>query len=91
MERDAHLTARQLEILALIDRGLSNKEIARRLRIELPTVKNHVHNILDKLGVGRRADAIATLKARGVTLPAPAPPPGTSPLGRDQPRGLVPR
>ena len=91
VERDAHLTARQLEILALIEGGLSNKEIARRLRIELPTVKNHVHNILDKLGVGRRADALATLKARGVTLPAPAPPPGTSPFGRDQPRGLVPR
>jgi two-component system nitrate/nitrite response regulator NarL len=86
-----HLTTRQLEILALIDRGLSNKEIASRLRIELPTVKNHVHNILDKLGVGRRADALAALKALGVTLPLPAPPRGTSPRERERPQGLIPR
>jgi two-component system, NarL family, nitrate/nitrite response regulator NarL len=71
---DARLTARQLEILALIDRGLSNKEIASRLWIELPTVKNHVHNILDRLGARRRTEALAALRARGVTLPAPAPP-----------------
>jgi two-component system, NarL family, nitrate/nitrite response regulator NarL len=51
------LTAREVEILQLIDRGLSNKEIARRLCIELSTVKNHVHNILRKLHVRRRIDA----------------------------------
>ena len=44
------LTTREREILELIDEGLSNKQIAQRLRIELPTVKNHVHNILAKLG-----------------------------------------
>ena len=49
------LTAREREILELIDEGLSNKQIAQRLRIELPTVKNHVHRILGKLGVHRRA------------------------------------
>src|SRR3954466_3626963 len=42
------LTSRQWEILRLIDEGLSNKEIAQRLYIEVPTVKNHIHNILDK-------------------------------------------
>ena len=57
----ARLTLREREIVGLIARGLSNKEIARRLGIEVTTVKNHVHNILDKLGVARRADAVATL------------------------------
>jgi DNA-binding NarL/FixJ family response regulator len=53
------LTTRELEIVGLLDRGLSNKEIARRLCIEVSTVKNHVHSILEKLGVPRRADAAA--------------------------------
>jgi two-component system nitrate/nitrite response regulator NarL len=48
------LTPREREIAALIADGLSNKQIARRLSIELATVKNHVHNILRKLGVSRR-------------------------------------
>jgi two-component system nitrate/nitrite response regulator NarL len=55
------LTPRQLEIVALIDQGYSNKEIARRLYIEVATVKNHVHHILDKLQVRRRADVTAAL------------------------------
>jgi len=58
------LTGRELEIVELVDQGLSNKEIARALCIELPTVKNHVHRILEKLGVRRRADA-AELIRRG--------------------------
>lgn len=49
------LTPRELEITSLVSEGLSNKEIARDLRIGPATVKNHVHNILDKLGVRRRA------------------------------------
>jgi two-component system nitrate/nitrite response regulator NarL len=53
------LTAREVEILDLIGRGFSNKEIAGRLCIELSTVKNHVHNILRKLQVRRRIDAAA--------------------------------
>jgi two-component system, NarL family, nitrate/nitrite response regulator NarL len=56
------LTAREREILALIDEGLSNKQIAQRLRIELPTVKNHVHHILVKLGADRRAEAAALVR-----------------------------
>jgi DNA-binding NarL/FixJ family response regulator len=56
---ESRLTSRELEILDLIDQGLSNKEIARRLTIELSTVKNHVHNILDKLNVSRRSEAAA--------------------------------
>jgi two-component system, NarL family, nitrate/nitrite response regulator NarL len=57
------LTSREREILDLIDEGLSNKQIAQRLRIELPTVKNHVHHILGKLGVHRRTEAAALGRA----------------------------
>jgi two-component system, NarL family, nitrate/nitrite response regulator NarL len=61
---EARLTAREEEIIVLIDDGLSNKEIALRLSIELPTVKNHVHNILEKLHVRRRYEAAARMRAR---------------------------
>ena len=59
---EAALTSREQHIIALIDRGLSNKEIARQLKISLPTVKNHVHNILEKLQVRRRGAAAALLR-----------------------------
>ncbi len=57
------LTRRQRDIVALIERGLSNKEIAIRLGIEVATVKNHVHYVLRKLRVNRRGEAAAV--ARG--------------------------
>jgi DNA-binding NarL/FixJ family response regulator len=57
------LTAREREIIGLIDQGLSNKQIARRLCIEVTTVKNHVHHILVKLQVERRGAAAAMLRA----------------------------
>ena len=60
----ARLTARELEIVELIDAGLTNREIAHRLCIELATVKNHVHNILEKLGVTDRAEAAARVRSR---------------------------
>jgi two-component system nitrate/nitrite response regulator NarL len=53
------LTRREAQILSLMSTGLSNKEIARQLSIELSTVKNHVHRILEKLGVSSRAQAVA--------------------------------
>jgi two-component system, NarL family, nitrate/nitrite response regulator NarL len=65
----ARLTQRELEIVQLIHDGLSNKEIARRLYIELPTVKNHVHNILKKLGVPGRAEAAARVMASAAWRP----------------------
>ena len=55
------LTAREAQILKLVQEGMSNKMISRTLGIELPTVKNHVHSILAKLGVHRRAEAISLL------------------------------
>jgi DNA-binding NarL/FixJ family response regulator len=51
------LTDREHEVLALIGQGLTNQEIADRLVIELGTVKNHVHSILQKLDVDSRQDA----------------------------------
>jgi two-component system nitrate/nitrite response regulator NarL len=60
---EEHLTLREREIVALIDEGLSNKQIAERLFIEVPTVKNHVHNILEKLHVHRRYEAAARMRA----------------------------
>jgi DNA-binding NarL/FixJ family response regulator len=56
------LTRREREIVRLIGQELSNKEIGRRLDIQLATVKNHVHNILDKLGVTSRADAVRVVR-----------------------------
>ncbi len=55
------LTARESQILVLLQRGMSNKMISRHLGIELPTVKNHVHSILGKLGIHRRTEAISLL------------------------------
>ena len=55
------LTSREQQIVRLLARGMSNKEIARELIIEVATVKNHVHNILEKLNVRRRSDAVARL------------------------------
>jgi DNA-binding NarL/FixJ family response regulator len=52
------LTPRETEILALMARGLGNKEIGRSLRVTVQTVKNHVHNLLAKLGVHRRREAV---------------------------------
>lgn len=56
------LTRREHEIAALIGEGLSNKEIARRLRIQNPTVKNHIHSILGKLQVRRRGEVAARMR-----------------------------
>lgn len=63
---DEKLTARELEVLRLIEEGRSNKEIARALSIEVPTVKNHVHRILEKLHVHRRSEAAARARRHGL-------------------------
>jgi two-component system, NarL family, nitrate/nitrite response regulator NarL len=59
----AGLTAREAEILALLQQGLPNKLISRRLGIELATVKNHVHSIFGKLGLRSRAEAAVLVHA----------------------------
>lgn len=60
------LTRREAEIAKLIDDGLCNKEIAVRLAIEVSTVKNHIHNILDKLQVHNRHSAAKYLKSQNI-------------------------
>lgn len=65
------LTVREREIVALIDGGLSNKEIAVRLNIEVPTVKNHVHRILERLQVRRRGEAAARMRSASASGQAP--------------------
>jgi DNA-binding NarL/FixJ family response regulator len=68
------LTRRELEIIGLIERRLSNKEIAIELHIEVQTVKNHVHNILEKLELDGRYDVVQYARERGL-LPYVAEPP----------------
>jgi DNA-binding NarL/FixJ family response regulator len=69
--RDVQLSRRELQIAQLIDCGLSNKQIAQRLGIEAATVKNHVHNLCEKLQVHRRGEAAARVRAlAAATLPA---------------------
>ncbi|HEX9765108.1 MAG TPA: response regulator transcription factor [Candidatus Acidoferrales bacterium] len=52
----AQLTAREQEIVSLVAQGFRNKEIAEKLSISEQTVKNHLHNIFDKLGVSDRLE-----------------------------------
>ena len=61
MDGDARLTSRELEVLQCIGLGLTNQEIASRLVVEVGTVKNHVHNILEKLNVSSRDEAASYL------------------------------
>lgn len=65
-DEGAHLTPREREVLALIELGWSNKQIAQELCIEVRTVKNHVHNLLEKLRVSRRGEAAARLRSARV-------------------------
>jgi two-component system, NarL family, nitrate/nitrite response regulator NarL len=64
--RHPPLTLRERQVMALVGEELSNKEIAQRLCIEVTTVKNHVHNVLEKLQVRRRGDAVAALRGEQV-------------------------
>ena len=66
------LTAREQEVLNLMVEGLSNPDIAERLVVSRSTAKAHVSNILSKLGVSNRAEAIA------LTLQYPPPPESSS-------------
>ena len=60
------LTGRELEVLELIVRGLSNKEIGAALGISEATVKSHINSILGKLGVTDRTQAATTALQRGI-------------------------
>ena len=60
------LTPRELDIINEIAAGLSNKEIAQRLSIEPQTVKNHIHNILNKLQLHNRLEAVYYARERNL-------------------------
>lgn len=59
VEQDLVLTGREIQILRLLEVGLSNRDIAGQLCIAVHTVKNHVHSLLTKLGVSTRTQAAA--------------------------------
>jgi DNA-binding CsgD family transcriptional regulator len=63
---DIELTPRELDVLALMAEGASNKAIARQLGISVHTAKFHVGSILDKLDATGRTDAVAHAARRGV-------------------------
>jgi LuxR family maltose regulon positive regulatory protein len=60
------LTERELEVLRLISKGLSNREISQRLSLALSTVKGHTRIIFDKLQVQRRTEAVARARELGL-------------------------
>jgi ATP/maltotriose-dependent transcriptional regulator MalT len=60
------LSAREIEVLALVARGISNKIIAKDLRISEATVKTHLLHIFAKLGVDDRTAAVTAAMERGV-------------------------
>ncbi len=76
-EGEIALTRRETEILQLVAAGMSNKEIAAQLVITEGTVKNHVHNALEKLHLSNRTQAAAYTVAQGFSVPRlPEPPRG---------------
>jgi two-component system, NarL family, nitrate/nitrite response regulator NarL len=64
--RGAELTAREREVLSLLSRGLSNKQIAQRLAISDHTAKFHVNGILGKLGAATRTEAVVIAARQGL-------------------------
>ena len=57
-------TRREQEVIALLQQGKTNDEIAAQLFLSLSTVKNHIHRIYEKLGARNRAEAILKLQQR---------------------------
>jgi DNA-binding NarL/FixJ family response regulator len=63
------LTRREVEILRLLAEGLANKQIAYRLKISEKTVRNHISNFYDKLGVSDRSQAVLYAVRKGLVEP----------------------
>lgn len=63
------LTEREREVLGLIAKGLTNKEIARQMVVEVSTVKTHVHNVYGKLGATDRVQAMVRARELGLLEP----------------------
>jgi two-component system NarL family response regulator len=62
------LTLRQQQLVALVAKGLTNKEIASHLNLSEFTVRNHIHRILKQVDAGSRSEAVETIRAYGYTI-----------------------
>jgi len=62
------LTLRQQQLVALVAKGLTNKEIASQLNLSEFTVRNHIHRILKELDAGSRSEAVETIRAYGYPI-----------------------
>lgn len=66
INNNIHVTQRELETLALVGMGLSNDEVAEKLGVKINTVRNHVWNLMQKLGANSRAHAIVLAVQNGI-------------------------
>ncbi len=64
------LTLRQQQLVSLVARGLTNKEIASHLNLSEFTVRNHIHRILKQVDAGSRSEAVQTIRAHGYSISA---------------------
>jgi len=63
------LTLRQRQLMNLVAKGLTNKEIAAQLNLSEFTVRNHIHRILKQVEVSSRQEAVRVVRAQGLTVP----------------------
>ena len=68
--RRPDLTMRQQQLMALVAKGLTNKEIASRLNLSEFTVRNHIHRVLKQLDAASRSEAVETIRAYGYAISA---------------------
>jgi DNA-binding NarL/FixJ family response regulator len=62
------LTLRQQQLVTLVAKGLTNKEIASHLNLSEFTVRNHIHRILKQVDAGSRSEAVETIRAHGFSI-----------------------
>ncbi len=62
------LTLRQQQLVSLVAKGLTNKEIASQLNLSEFTVRNHIHNILKQVDASSRSEAVQTIRAYGYSI-----------------------
>jgi DNA-binding NarL/FixJ family response regulator len=72
LKHDLGLTRREQQLVQMIDRGLTNKEIASQLNLSEQTVKNHIHRMLRKLGASNRLVAVELCRVPGIAPVDPA-------------------
>ncbi len=66
----AVLTIRQQQLITLVAKGLTNKEIASELNLSEYTIRNHIHRIMKQVEVGSRGEAVQALRAHGYSISA---------------------